>query len=113
MQQSIHTIAPHLDPLQFRDKRIVVTGAARGIGRAVAERSARPAARVAVLDIDAAALKALQAQYPQGRGAHSPVLCTETVDVSQPEALQHAAEQLAHRMGPCDILVSNAGILLR
>ena len=76
MQQSIHPIAPHLDPLQFRDKRIVVTGAARGIGRAVAERFARLGARVAVLDIDAAALKALQAQYPQGRGAHSPVLCT-------------------------------------
>ncbi|HNZ90448.1 MAG TPA: SDR family oxidoreductase [Acidovorax sp.] len=113
MQQSIHPIAPHLDPLQFRDKRIVVTGAARGIGRAVAERFARLGARVAVLDTDAAALEALQAQYPQGRGAHSPVLCTETVDVSQPEALQHAAEQLAHRMGPCDILVSNAGILLR
>ena len=74
MQQPIHPLVPHLDPRQFRGKRVVVTGAARGIGRAVAERFVQLGAQVAVLDIDGSALRALQAQYPRVDGAHSPLL---------------------------------------
>jgi NAD(P)-dependent dehydrogenase (short-subunit alcohol dehydrogenase family) len=98
-----------LDRGPFQHKFVVVTGAGRGIGRGIAERFASLGARVAALDSDGAALQALGAHCAeQGWTA-----CTETVDVSQPEALQQAALRLAASHGPCDVLVSNAGVLLR
>ena len=51
----------------LKDKRAVVTGAAQGIGRAIAQRLAAEGARVAALDIDEAAAQAVWADAEPGR----------------------------------------------
>lgn len=82
----------------------LVTGASRGIGRAVARRLAAHGARVALLARDVEALRALAAEL--GGGAF-PVGC----DLSRPHEVQAAAERVALDFGgPPDALVNNAGL---
>jgi 3-oxoacyl-[acyl-carrier protein] reductase len=80
----------------------IVTGAARGIGRAIAERFAVSGARVAIWDIDAAAAKATAAEIA---GAVDVV-----ADVTEPQSITSALAATEARLGPPDILVNNAGI---
>ena len=89
---------------QLEGKVAVITGAARGIGRAIAERYVREGARVVIDDVDdatgEATVAALVAQGGEARYIHG--------DVSRPdevEALMGAAEA---GFGPIDILVNNA-----
>jgi len=81
-----------------------ITGAARGIGLAVADRAVASGARVALLDVDAerggAAARALA-----GRGPVS----FHPVDVCDEEAVARAFAAAAAEHGPVDVLVSNAG----
>jgi NADP-dependent 3-hydroxy acid dehydrogenase YdfG len=82
----------------------LVTGASRGIGRAVARRLAASGARVALLARDVEALRALAAEL--GGGAF-PVGC----DVSRPHEVQAAAERVALDFdGAPDAVVNNAGL---
>jgi 2-hydroxycyclohexanecarboxyl-CoA dehydrogenase len=85
------------------DQRIVfVTGGARGIGRAIAERLAAEGARVAIADIDAGGARKTAAEI--GRGALG-----VTLDVTDDASVQAAvAAALAH-FGRIDALVNNAG----
>ncbi|KJV35856.1 3-hydroxybutyrate dehydrogenase [Luteibacter yeojuensis] len=84
-------------------KVAVVTGAASGIGRAIAEAYAKAGARVAVADIDAG--KASDAASAMGHGAIG--LAMDVTDEAQVEA---GFARVARELGPVDILVSNAGI---
>lgn len=81
-------------------KRVVVTGAASGIGREIARVFAGAGAAVAVLDINEAAL----AKVAADNGCR-PYLC----DVTDPAAVAGVFEAVAVDMGGLDILVSNAG----
>jgi NAD(P)-dependent dehydrogenase (short-subunit alcohol dehydrogenase family) len=87
-------------------RRAVVTGAAHGIGRAIARRLAEEGARVAVLDRDRAAGEATVATI---RGEGSEALFVEC-DIADPESARLAVAQAAERFGGLDILVNNAGI---
>ena len=81
----------------------VVTGAARGIGRATAEVYAREGARVLVVDKDAAAAETAAAEI--GSGA---VACA--ADVTQRSDVEAMAAAAVERFGGIDVLTQNAGI---
>jgi NAD(P)-dependent dehydrogenase (short-subunit alcohol dehydrogenase family) len=84
---------------------VVVTGAARGIGAAIARAFAEEGARVAALDIDAAALETLARDLTAGGGE---VLASAT-DVTSAAQVQQAVEAIVARWGGIDVLVNNAG----
>jgi 2-dehydro-3-deoxy-L-rhamnonate dehydrogenase (NAD+) len=83
------------------DRRIaIVTGGARGIGFAVAERLAASGARPALWDLDGAETAASRLAGAIG--------CT--VDVTDADAVARALVETERRLGPVDILVTSAGI---
>lgn len=90
-----------------RDKTALVTGAARGIGLAAAERFLADGWRVALLDIDGAAVEAATARLDRPEAT-----LALTADVSDPRAVASAMERVAGRFGRLDALVNNAGIAI-
>ena len=84
----------------------VVTGAARGIGLAVAERLLASGANVMLWDIDEAALEALPAAL--GGAGRAGVA---TADVSDPDAVEAARAHTVERFGGIDVLANVAGVL--
>lgn len=85
-------------------RNAVVTGAARGIGAAIAERLVESGAAVALWDIDADRLADTAARL----AAHGEVL-SHGVDVTDPHVIAQAAERCIAAFGHVDILVNNAG----
>jgi len=86
-------------------KVALVTGAARGIGLAVAQRFMEETYRVVLLDIDADALQNTVAGFPQ----RDEVIAVEC-DVASPSQVTGAVAKAAARFGRIDALVNNAGI---
>ena len=85
---------------------MLVTGAARGIGRATAERFAQAGAAVGVLDRDGREAACVAAAIDQ-QGGRALAL---TADVSHPRAVARAIEQCEDSFGGLDVLVNNAGV---
>jgi short-subunit dehydrogenase len=83
--------------------RAVVTGASRGIGRALAHELAARGATVGLAARSTSELEALAAALP---GAHYPLTC----DVALPASIATAIEEFAAATGGLDLLVANAGI---
>ena len=90
------------DPIRFQGLHVAITGGARGIGAATAERLHREGARVTLGDVDVAAIEATAARL----GAIG--LGLDVTDRASFTAFVDAAEA-AH--GPLDILINNAGIM--
>jgi NAD(P)-dependent dehydrogenase (short-subunit alcohol dehydrogenase family) len=85
-------------------RHAVITGASAGIGTEIARRFAAEGARVALLDVDAAALEDLGAELgPACAG-------TRAVDVADAAAVGAAVEWAADALGRIDTVVNNAGI---
>ena len=82
--------------MRFRDKVAIVTGGARGIGRAIAERLASEGAKVAIWDV-------IEAE-PVANGIF------QKVDITDSEAVNDAVRGVVDSWGKIDILVNNAGI---
>lgn len=92
--------------MRLNDKVAIVTGAASGIGRAIALAFAREGARVMVADINAEGGAETVRQIEDLKGTASFV---ET-DVAESEAIADLVEQTTGRFGKLDIMVNNAGV---
>ena len=93
--------------LELTDKVCVVTGAASGIGAALAQEFAKQGARVVLLDRDATGLQQREQEFK----AQGHEVLALAVDVSQAESTVQAAEQVLAHWGRVDVLVNNAGLL--
>ncbi|MDO8184413.1 SDR family oxidoreductase [Conexibacter sp. JD483] len=93
------------EPRSLAGKVVAITGGARGIGRATAVALVRRGAKVAIGDLD----PALTDQAAKEIGAGTIGLPLDVTDRTSFEAFLDAVEQ---RLGPLDVLVNNAGIML-
>lgn len=87
-------------------KVALITGAASGIGKAIAELYARHGAKVAIADIDQQAAD----QAAEQIGAAGGEAIGVAMDVTDEDAVNAGTDQVVRRFGALDILVSNAGI---
>ena len=90
---------------RLRGKSAVVTGAAKGIGRATAELFAREEARLVLADVDEDGLEELRKQLGW---AEAEVVVG---DVSEPEEARLMVSVAVERFGRIDVLVANAGVI--
>jgi len=90
----------------LKDKRVLITGGASGIGAATAVRFLEEGARVIVLDKDPEACRRIQAVLPSLAG-------TVIADVARLEEVHAAFAEAARVMGPVEVLINNAGISIR
>jgi 2-dehydro-3-deoxy-L-rhamnonate dehydrogenase (NAD+) len=94
-----------MNTIDLQGRRAVITGGARGIGYAIAERLLGSGARVSLWDVDATALAEAQSRLA-GRGD----VAVEVVDVTDENSTMTAVAATVSAMGGIDILVNNAGI---
>ena len=92
---------------RFVGRTAIVTGAGRGIGRAIAERLASEGGRVIVGDIDGTAARAT-ARGIRGTGG---IARAERVDVTRAASVASMVRRSIDQFGDIDVLVNNAGVL--
>jgi 3-oxoacyl-[acyl-carrier protein] reductase len=94
-----------MNQLNLQGRVAVITGGARGIGLAVAERVLHSGGNVALWDVDATPLEQARARL-----AAVGAVSTHVVDVTREEAVGAATAATVEHFGKIDILVNNAGI---
>ncbi|UCG08229.1 MAG: SDR family oxidoreductase [Desulfobacterales bacterium] len=90
----------------LKDKRVVITGGASGIGYAAARRFIKEGCKVVILDCNQEALDTALSEMPKLNGG-------VWADVSKPDDIEAAFRKVDELMGGIDILISNAGISVR
>lgn len=89
--------------MKLPGKRVIITGAAHGIGRALAIRFAMEGAKVAVADIDESAARSTATA---ANGIHA------RTDVSKESEVQALVDHVTRKWGGVDLFCSNAGIFI-
>lgn len=92
--------------MQLKDKVAIVTGAASGIGKEIAQTFAQEGARVVIADLNLDSASATAAEL-QRNGATALAVA---MDVSNEQQVDAGIAQVATKFGGVDVLVSNAGI---
>jgi NADP-dependent 3-hydroxy acid dehydrogenase YdfG len=90
----------------FKSKVAVITGAASGIGRALAERCAREGMKVVLTDVEPGALAEVQANLQAGGGT----VLVVRADVSQAKDVEALAQKTQEAFGAVHLLCNNAGV---
>jgi 3-oxoacyl-[acyl-carrier protein] reductase len=98
------TPAPHIGGLSLAGKTIIVTGAAQGIGRAIAELAIELGGNIVAVDLNTEPLDELRAAVGEDR------LLSVGGSVAEPETAERAVAQAVERFGAVHGLVNNAGI---
>lgn len=99
---------PGADASVGTERRVaVVTGAARGIGEAIATALAQSGLDVAVVDIDFGAAQATAQKIAEGDSLRAGGF---ECDVSDPDAVRTLMHDVAETLGPPSVLVNNAGV---
>lgn len=93
------------DPMPLKDKTVLITGGAQGIGRGIAQAVLGAGGRVCIGDLDAEAGKACLEEWQVGPSAHFAVL-----DVAREASVRRWMAAAMKRFGRIDGLVNNAGI---
>jgi 3-oxoacyl-[acyl-carrier protein] reductase len=93
--------------LQLKNKTVVVTGGARGIGKAIAAAFAERGARIALLDVNADDLEATRSGLAE-RGCS---VTAHTLNVAKEDDVIRACDEVVATHGRFDVLVNNAGII--
>jgi len=97
--------------MRIPGKVVAVTGAASGLGRALAQALAARGAHVAISDIDGPGLRATEAamrkESPDVR------VSSHIVDVRERTVVEKYARDVEAEHGGCDIIINNAGVALR
>ncbi|MGE0213979.1 MAG: SDR family NAD(P)-dependent oxidoreductase [Parvibaculaceae bacterium] len=94
------------DARELEGKTAIVTGGAKGLGRAITELFVQRGARLAVIDIDAAALSDLERSF---KGSVTAV----PGDIRRQPGARAAVAEAAKALGHVDILINNAGVYPR
>ena len=89
--------------LGLKDKVVIITGSASGIGKAIAEAYAAEGAKLALADINIKGLEKLQKAL---KGCE---VYVEAVDITNAKACKKFVSNVAKKFGKIDILVNNAG----
>ncbi len=84
---------------------VAITGGARGLGLAMAQAVAARGARVAIGDLDSELAAAEAAKLPGGAAGLE-------LDVTDPDSFKRFLDTTENRLGPLDVLVNNAGIMV-
>ncbi len=90
----------------LKDKRVVITGGASGIGAATAARFLEEGSRVVIVDRDENARDRIHQDVPGITGAF-------LADVADPAQVQHAFGNAILALGGLDVVINNAGISIR
>ncbi len=91
----------------LENRPAIITGAAQGLGRALAERLLREGARVVIADVQTATLERTAAELSATGDVRS-----KTCDVSDEDQVRDLCALGEAEFGPCGIFVANAGILI-
>ncbi|MDP8999030.1 MAG: SDR family NAD(P)-dependent oxidoreductase [Myxococcota bacterium] len=94
---------------QIKDKVVAITGAASGIGRALALRLAAKGARLAISDVNESGLRETATLL----AATASDVSVHVVDVRRRQVVQRYAEEVERQHGGADIVINNAGLAVR
>lgn len=92
--------------MEFKDQVVLVTGSARGIGRAIAERFAKAGAHIVIADVSDESAAATAGELPL-QGGRSLAL---KLDVAHADSVSSSFAAVMKEFGKIDVLVNNAGI---
>jgi len=95
--------------MKLKDRVVIVTGGARGIGKAIALSFVREGAKVALVDVDKDKLEVLKNEFEKEKRKVITISC----DITKSSEVNGMVNQVHKKFNRIDILVNNAGIIRR